>query len=80
MSQQAELIHFRPTTDGWYNAQLAINGTPSVPFDIHRSQFEHMSEVQLGEMLERQASALIERYGDSRDPRPELVEVLENVA
>jgi len=28
-------------------------------------------ETKLGEYLERQARAMIERYGDARDPRPD---------
>jgi len=82
LSQGVELLHFDkdPDDSSWYVAQLACDGilatTFSVPTPVIYDLREHQGERALGEYLERQARALIERYGDARQPRldPALME------
>lgn len=80
LSQGTELLHFAKDVDDseWYVAKLAIANTPCVPFSIgadvvYNYLSSYNGEEQLAAYLERQASALIERYGDARNPRPDPV-------
>ena len=78
LSQGTELLHFAKDADDseWYVVKLAINGIPCIPFSvgadiIYNYLNSYNGEEQLSSYLERQASALIERYGDARSPRPD---------
>lgn len=80
LSQGTELLHFGKDVDDseWYVVKLAISGTPCIPFSVGANVvYNYLSsyngEEQLASYLERQASALIERYGDARSPRPDPV-------
>lgn len=53
----------------WLTAQVAINEVPCIPFSIHRSSTNKLSEQELMALLERNAAGLIELYGDARCPR-----------
>lgn len=51
--------------------RVAIDGTPSIPFEVHEADFQrYPSDKSRAEMLARQAMGLIETYGDGRCPRP----------
>ena len=67
-----ELLYFAPYYDenGWRDAQVALDGIPSVPFQFHKTAVEKMSENELLNYLARQAKAIIERCGDARNPYP----------
>jgi len=74
LSPSTELLHFQKEGE-WYQARLACNGVPSIFFEIPAPTIldliDSYREEDLGEYLERQAIAMIERYGDGRDPRPD---------
>ena len=59
----------------WFEAQLAIGGTPSVPFLIHAQDRDRFPTEELWmNYLTRKATEMIEVYGDARfeipnDPR-----------
>lgn len=80
LSQGSELLLFNkdPDDSEWYIAKLAIHGTPCIPFSVGADVVQgylnsYNGEEQLASYLERQASNLIERYGDARNPRPDPV-------
>lgn len=78
LSQGTELLRFSKDTEDseWYVAQLAINGILATTFSVGTPvvySFLEKGEEALAQYLERQASSLIERYGDARSPRPDPV-------
>lgn len=55
----------------WFEAQLAVRGIPSIPFQIHASDRERFrNEDEWIGFLSRKAEELIEQYGDARAERP----------
>jgi len=72
LSAGTEILRFAkdPDNSEWYVAQLAIGGVPCVPFSVGAPDVAAFSdEASLLAYLEQQASALIEAYGDGRNPR-----------
>jgi hypothetical protein len=58
----------RGTKSGEYwRFQLAVDGVPCIPFDVHDADIRAFRNQELLEQfLARQAISLIENYGDSR--------------
>lgn len=57
--------------------RVAIDGVPSIPFDVHEADFQNFPNNTLRtEFLARQAMGLIETYGDGRSPRPVMSDAL----
>lgn len=49
------------------HCQVAIDGIPSIPFDVHEADFlGFASNEKLYQFLARQGMSLIERFGDAR--------------
>jgi hypothetical protein len=65
-----EIIHLpvEPRRGYYQDIQLAIDGVVCWPFNMAAQDFDRYSEKTLIPMLVRQAQALIEIYGDVRDP------------
>lgn len=61
--------------NGERTVQLAVNDVLCVPFTVHKSTRERFrtEKAWLG-YLTRQAVALIDLYGDARNPKPALFE------
>jgi len=79
LSQSAHLLTFEKVGE-WYVVEMGIGDTKSIPFEVPvptiHSLMETQGEEALGHYLESQASAMIEAYGDGRNPRydPALLE------
>jgi len=53
----------------YWRCQVAIDGTPSIPFEVHDADFLSFANSRLrDEFLARQGMTLIETYGDARWP------------
>lgn len=69
--QQVEIIEPGTKRGEWWQCQVAIDGIPSVPFDVHDADFRGFRTDELrNQFLARQAMSLIDSYGDGRQPRP----------
>lgn len=51
------------------NVEAALDGQLVVPFGVHKSDWRPMSAEQLMPFLERQAGAMLDLYGDARNPK-----------
>ena len=71
LSDGVELLKFGrdPQDSDWYVFQLAINGTPCVPFSVSAPDVRgYATEAELLAYLERKARELVSVYGDGRSP------------
>ena len=74
LSESATLISWSGPIDGYYHVEMGINGIKAIPFSFPATHLDNMAdESALGQYLERQARTLIDRYGDARDPRPDVI-------
>lgn len=72
-SRKFELLELDPFFDenGWRGARVAVDGIPSMPFQFHKTALENCkTDEDFMGYLCRQGQAMIERYGDSRNPKP----------
>jgi hypothetical protein len=74
LSPSAELLRFYKRGE-WYEVEMALDGVKAdfeVPVPYIWDMFDTPDgERKVAEYLERQAQTMIERYGDSRNPRPD---------
>lgn len=62
--------------DEYWRCQVAVNGIPCIPFDVHDADFRAFSSSeQRNAFLARQGISMVEEYGDARfqKPKSELV-------
>lgn len=65
-----ELIEPGTKQGQFRRCQVAVDGTPCVPFDVHEADFlSFRSDRERTEFLARQAMGLIDTYGDARHPK-----------
>jgi hypothetical protein len=58
-------------SEGWRYVEIAIDGIRALPFAFHKTVVSLFpTEDTLLAYLYRQAKAMIERYGDARNPKP----------
>jgi hypothetical protein len=74
-----ELLSIDPMYDseGWRYVEVAVDGQRALPFAFHKTVASSMSEDQLLAYLYRQGRMMIERYGDARNPKKLLGEVVQ---
>jgi hypothetical protein len=73
MAKRADYeILFLKEQGEFLEAQLAVNSILAVPFSFHKSVREQFTTRETFEAyLFRQASAMIEQFGDARTARPD---------
>lgn len=71
MARRLEILERSEPRDGWITIRCALNNTLVLPFQVHVSDIAHYNEQQFLDFVERQASSLIQTYGDSREQRLE---------
>lgn len=64
-----ELLERSEPRDGWITVSAAFQNRLAVPFQVHRSEIERMTEDQFLSFVGRQAESLIEQFGDARQQR-----------
>lgn len=82
LSEGVDLLHFEKYFDGrdhWYHAEIGVNGVRA-DIEVPACYVEDAAEEEVAQFLERQANVSIERYGDSRDPRPDPALLSETAA
>lgn len=76
-SNASEILELKKEGEWWY-VQMAINGVPCLPFDVHESiRVEKFpAEEAFLDYLERQAQSMIDVFGDARQQHanPETME------
>lgn len=74
LSESASLLRWEGPLEGYFSVEMGINGVKAVPFSFPASHLEKMKDEEaLGQYLERQARTMIDRYGDARNPKPEVI-------
>ena len=67
-----EIVSFPALADenGWLNGfVVAVDGTPSIPFSVHKRDFDKLRASEVEPFLVKQAEKYIGMFGDGRNPR-----------
>ena len=74
---QIEVIEPGTKTGQMRRCRVAVDGIPSIPFEVHEADFQNFPNDTLRlQFLARQGMSLIETYGDGRSPRPVMADAL----
>lgn len=73
LSESAQLLKWEGPIDGYFRVEMGISGVKALPFSFPATHLTGKSEEWLGQYIERQARTMIDRYGDARNPRPEVL-------
>lgn len=74
MQSGLEILELDPSGSDYVRVRVALNGHLVTPFEFPKSDYVETfrDEAALLAFIERQASTLLDTYGDARESRPDF--------